>query len=203
MKAGSLDYRPMVPASGAFAFFGATSSPPTFAKIESFRRLPVGWHYGEGGPVDDAVIGRAHDLLTLFLMIGLTRTDAFVGAGREILLAAYDGDHYVGVIVEPDGTFALTHEVADQEIRDCESIGLLELKLKLLEVAKEVGSLKVARGTWSSSDSSTGRISTKYGVGSMTSASRTFEARSQWSIGNVWMPPASRFALMQEGTTRP
>lgn len=176
MTLDSLDYRPMLPP--------VVRPRGTFDKIEAFRRLPVGWHYGEGGPVDDAVIERARDVLSFLQLIGLTHTDAFAGEGGEILLTAYHFDHYLGVIVEPDGSFALSHEKGDLEIRDLERISLAELKSELLEVARGIG---IARGIWSSSDTFTSGTLTTYGAGSITSASRTFEARSQWSVANAWM----------------
>lgn len=188
--------------SGTFAFLRRASTP-TSEKIESFRLLPKGWHYGEGGPVDDLVIRSAQELLAFFSMIGLTRTDAFAGAGSEALLAAYHRDHYIGLIIEPDGTFSLNHEVAGLDISDCEGMSLSELKSALLVIAREMGLLEVARGTWSSSDFFMPRTSITFGGNSTIFASRTSGAHSQLSAGNAWTPPGHRSAIMREGTTRP
>jgi hypothetical protein len=200
MTFDTLDYRPMLPAAGGFSLLPDVMSRGTFDKVEAFRQLPVGWHYGEGGPVDDAVIVRARDALSFLVLIGLTHTDAFAGAGGEILLTAYHRDHYVGVILEPDGSFALSHEERDREVRDRERLSLAELKSELLDVARGIG---IARGIWSSSDTFTLGTLTAYGAGSITSASRTFEARSRWSVANASILPASQSVLMQGGSTPP
>lgn len=126
----------------------------TQRKIESFRTLNAGWHYGAGGPVSVDVISRAQDVYLRLLMHSLTRTDAFAGAGGEVLVAAYRGNHYVGVTIEPDGSYAMTHEIEGREEDDVRDDGLTlgDLKKRLGGIAE----------TWNMSGSSTRITSTPY-----------------------------------------
>jgi hypothetical protein len=177
---------------GTAAPLPAIPKSRTQAKIAGFRELQVGWHYGEGGPINDAAIARADEVLSFLTLIGLTHTDAFAGAGGEILLTVYHGDHCLEVMIEPDGCFGLTHERAGQEMCDHEAIDLAELKSKLLEVASEI---------WRSSASFIQSTLITCAGGSLASASRTLEAASRLSVGNVSMLPAWASAITLEGST--
>jgi hypothetical protein len=113
----------------------------TVRKIDRFRSLPVGWHYGRGGPISDSVISLTQELHRFLLQIGLTKTDAFAGADGEALLTAYHEQHYVAIVVEPTGEISVAHEVAGTDVASAEDLDLKEAKGHLLAIARDIWSL--------------------------------------------------------------
>jgi len=94
----------------------AINGTPAIAKLKSFRTLRDGWHYGRGGPISSDVIGQAESIHAFYLSVGFSLTDFFPGANGEVLATAYHKDHYIDVIIEPDGSHSLVYEVANKEI---------------------------------------------------------------------------------------
>jgi hypothetical protein len=131
----------------------------TARKIEDFRSLPVGWHYGGGGPISDSVISAVQELHRFLLQIGLTKTDAFAGVDGEVLLTAYHEHHYVATIVESTGEISVAHERAGTEVGSAEGLKVEEAKGHLLAIARDI---------WSLSVSSIHGTLTRHSEGSMT-----------------------------------
>jgi len=82
----------------------------TERKIKSFGDLPLGWHYGKGGPVGSRAIEIALAYVWTFLSLSLIEMDAFPGADGEIMVAAYHGQHSIRITVELDSSFTVSHE---------------------------------------------------------------------------------------------
>lgn len=110
----------------------------TEMKVKSFENLAVGWHYGEGGPIEPEIIARALDIYEMFLLHGLTRTDAFAGVNGEVQITAYRADHFVSVTVERSQSFTLVHELPNDTGPDRyeDGLALEQLKQRLGEVAE-------------------------------------------------------------------
>jgi hypothetical protein len=87
----------------------------SYDKIQSFGRLPVGWHYGRGGPARPNIVRIAISYLWNFLTLGFGETDAFPGVGGEIMVTAYRGRHCIEITVELDKTFVVTHEFNEED----------------------------------------------------------------------------------------
>lgn len=117
--------------------------PKTVEKIASFRHLRLGWHYGEGGPIDESVIYAAAGFFWQFFLRGFNDADAFPGAHGEVMVTAYEGDHYVEVIAETDGSVSVAYEFKDEEMCVSERISPAEATKVLTEL---VGII------WSTSD---------------------------------------------------
>src|ERR1022692_627445 len=102
----------MTAASGVFyvSIVGPAASVATARKIESYKRLPHGWHYGQGGPAAFRTIQVALGYLSMFMGFGFIETDAFPGVGGEIMVTAYRGKHCVEVTVEVDNTYTVSHQ---------------------------------------------------------------------------------------------
>ena len=79
-------------------------------KIRSFGSLPVGWRYGEGGPLQRSSIEQAIGICRLLYQHGLTHLDAFAGADGELMVAAYQDPHYIEMLIEGDGTITVIQE---------------------------------------------------------------------------------------------
>jgi hypothetical protein len=119
---------------GPAYFFGRPlASFKTLEKIKSFSSLPTGWNYGEGGPIQISVIQRAIDLYWTIVLNGVVRTDAFAGADGEILLTAYNGEHYLGIVIEQDGEMTFRHEFKDDDLKYIEADSISEIKIAIGE----------------------------------------------------------------------
>jgi hypothetical protein len=125
---------PMNLFGGPVYFFGRPlAASKTLEKIKSFSSLPVGWNYGDGGPIKISVIQRAIDLYWTIILQGVVRTDAFAGADGEILLTAYNGEHYLGIVIEQDGKMTFRHEFKDDDLTYIEADNISEIKIAIGE----------------------------------------------------------------------
>jgi len=175
----------------------ATTSTPV--KILSFGDLEVGWHYGEGGPIDSQTITAALEIYWQFFLAEFDDTDAFPGVDGEIMVTAYRGNHYVEVIVENDGTMSLSYEFEDVEMfPPLEHRPAKEIKQKVAEVAREI---------WSTSAFYT---MTTLTLGRSKIASKVWHSKTPprmeehlWFNDIVWTPQVPLSAIMQENIIRP
>lgn len=90
-------------------------------RLAEFAALPVGWHYGSGGPIPPAAIERARDAIALFAEHGFPKAEVFPSVDREVLVAGYRAERReplecVEVICGADGFADFYHEVGDEEI---------------------------------------------------------------------------------------
>lgn len=85
----------------------------TEEKINSFTALPDGWDYGSGGPLpqETANLAVLWNNFLRFVSTGLLATNAGPGSDGEIAIGASLGDHYIGVIIEPDHTVSVMYDV--------------------------------------------------------------------------------------------
>lgn len=110
----------------------------TLRKIDSFRSLPEGWHYGEGGPIDPDTADRATDIYWCLLLNNFSQTDAFPGANGEIQIVAYSDDHFISIMIEPTGEYSLVHEIGNHDAREpIETSDVNSIKAVLQEIAGE------------------------------------------------------------------
>jgi hypothetical protein len=105
----------------------------TKRKLEGFQALKPGWHYGSGGPISLNTIEVAEELYDTLLLTGLTTTNAFPGAGGEILLTGYYKDHYVGFMIEPSGEISCTYERSGAEQASADDVSLSEAREWLIK----------------------------------------------------------------------
>ena len=137
---------------------------PEIEKLNSFRTLPNGWHYGSGGPISASVVDDAATINNFLRLVGFARTNFFAGANGEILATAYRQDHYVGVMIEPSGYNSITHEVNNKEVSFIENLMLSDVKKSILTIAGEI---------WNMSALSTPATMTTLAANSMTWHLRT------------------------------
>lgn len=143
----------------------------TIKKIESFCYLPVGWNYGKGAPIELKTVKAAIEIYNFFLMLGLSRTDAFPGVDGEVMITAYHRQHYIGATIEksPNGEFiySLIHEINDEESVFIEGRTARQIREKLLKIVGEI---------WNTSGSFTLNTTIHNVVDSMRWRSKTLPA---------------------------
>ena len=158
----------------------------TAAKIESFRLLPKGWHYGQGGPLRVDVVNKALEIDSYYRQLGFTATDAFPGADGEIMLTTYRGSHCIETIISTDMRYSVTHERDDTELSAAPDVNEIAAKQTIRQIGAEI---------WRSFGLSTESTTTKGGKGSQASRSKTQRVAVFLSFSeSVWMPQRSPFA---------
>lgn len=110
---------------------------PSHSKLETFRHLPAGWHYGKGGPISADAINRAKHVVDTLAINGFTHTDVFPNEGGEVLVTAYHQEHYLSVTVEEQG-YTLNHERAGNDVSFAESLDFPTLSKSLNKIAREI-----------------------------------------------------------------
>ncbi|KWT91821.1 hypothetical protein [Candidatus Magnetominusculus xianensis] len=98
----------------------------TEAKIAGFGKIEKGWHYGEGGPIDDKVIRNAIKINNAALSYGFTETDAFPGLYGEVQFCIYHNDHYLEFMIEADDKITYVYELRDVVVDYKEDINIEE-----------------------------------------------------------------------------
>jgi len=98
----------------------------TQKKINSFKALPVGWHYGSGIAPLAKVLDLAIQLNQCAGLMGFEATDASTGIDGEVMLTVYDGDIYLEFSIEVDCSINYIREQGDKEVDSEEKISLLQ-----------------------------------------------------------------------------
>ncbi len=96
----------------------------TTNKIEEFRNLVEGWHFGEGFAPNDDTIKVAIFLNGVILNEGFTETDAFPGINGEIQITGYNDSLYVELTAEPNRLIIFVLEYEDETVVYEESLSL-------------------------------------------------------------------------------
>ena len=81
----------------------------TITKITGFRDLPVGWHYGKGGPISPSFIAQALGIVRQAEALGFQEMDAFPGAEGEVRVTIYQGDEYYEFTIEANGMISFVY----------------------------------------------------------------------------------------------
>jgi hypothetical protein len=167
--------------------WSATTSPAsrlsgTEEKIRSFSTLPAGWHYGGGRAASPEMIATAIQWHRHLIGLGFTVTDAFPGAKGEIMVTAYEGAHYVELLLDTISTVSLIHERDGKEVRSLERVTPDQAFRALGELAGEI---------WNTSDYSIESISTVNAVSLRASPSRSMMTERPLSGWPVSLESAS------------
>jgi len=103
----------------------------TIQKVRNFAKLPVGWHYGEGGPINTSFIERMEKFLSIASGWGIEEANAFPGVDGQIELTFYLGNKTFAFMFETDNSVSITEEIKGNIISDVyeQPYGVAEEKL--------------------------------------------------------------------------
>jgi hypothetical protein len=107
-------------------------------KLASFSELPVGWHYGRGGPISRPVLERAVAVAQHLIMAGFSRNDAFPGVDGDVQVTGYHGRHFISIDIMSGDRFDVRHDIGGIEHCCVEGVGWPGVKIVINEVATEV-----------------------------------------------------------------
>lgn len=166
----------------------------TVAKIQQFKKLSHGWHYGRGVAPSEETARSAGRLLIQSFALGFKETDAFPGVDGEIQLTVYQGKSYLEFTIESSGRVTAVHEEDGIEKEYAENLSFDEAVVKLKEFNNRI---------WKSSGLSITTILTAARENSRALPLRTqaTEAASQWSTRNAHCEPALPPADISIGST--
>ena len=127
---------------------------------------------------------------------GFEHTDTFPGACGEVMVTAYENDHYLEIIVETDCSFGLVYEVDGQEELAEERISQEAAFKKIDEIVGVI---------WNTCVFYTPSISTLNKTASKAWLSGTPQtpAAAQWLRWTVLTPVGDQFANMLDTSTHP
>ena len=80
-----------------------TDATKTRRKLESFMSLPVGWHYGKGGPISPEIIDLGLRTEAMLRDAGWPETDCFPGCDGEVQVTGYRPAQGLTIAVEITG----------------------------------------------------------------------------------------------------
>ncbi len=171
----------------------------TDGKIMSFERLPLGWHYGKGGPASPHMVRRARGILSLFGTIGFMETDAFPGISGEIMVTAYRGKHCVEVTTELDNSFVVTHEFDGEDRFHETGLSVLQAASALAGIIGTIVREECDTSSWSTWNITTTTIRDDSKI---LRSSHPATALEHLSFGkNVASVRAEQYALTSTGIT--
>jgi len=116
----------------------------TITKLESFRRLNAGWHYGEGIDFDANIVNSALNLHNLAVKLGFFETDVFPGVDGSIMIAIYYKADYLEFTLMRNNEIMYRRETDDVEVVEEELIAFNQAKTILEGLGQD---------TWKLSDS--------------------------------------------------
>lgn len=104
---------------------------PTERKIQGFKKLENGWHYGEGVALEQSILDNAIALHQEAIRLAFFETDAFPGFNGEVMFTIYFENHYLEFTLEPNGVVTFYREKDDEEICYQEGLSFEEAKAKI------------------------------------------------------------------------
>jgi hypothetical protein len=94
----------------------------TKQKINNFKGLPFGWHFGEGVPVRADLAEMASFFLDAASSLGIDRTNAFPGLNGEVQITLHFLEITVSFTWELDGTVTIVKDVKGEIVFDEEGL---------------------------------------------------------------------------------
>jgi hypothetical protein len=116
----------------------------TVKKLESFRSLHAGWHYGEGIAFDENIVNNALNLHNIAVKLGFFETDAFPYIDGSIMITIYHKADYFEFTLMHNNEIMYRRETDDEEVGEEAQITFAQAKSVLEELRQD---------TWRSSDS--------------------------------------------------
>jgi hypothetical protein len=178
----------MIAITASLSLFLAQSSTEkhiTITKLESFRSLNAGWHYGEGVAFDGNIVNDAINLHNLAVKLGFFETDAFPGVDGSIMIAIYHKADYLEFMLMHNNEIIYRRETDDMEVGEEESITFEHVKTILEGLSQDI---------WKSSDSYISYITTPGNRDLLPQHLRTSGTGFQLLISNAFATREEPFA---------
>ena len=172
-------------------FYTTDKTSSMINKVNGFRKLTRGWHYGEGFAPDDNTINNAIDLLKIASSYGLQDSDAFPGIEGDILILLYSNNDILEFSFECSGEIDYIRQKDKTTIDEREHLDIKNAVQVIRNFRKE---------SWKLSDYSPLDTSIPGLEGSRVEGSKTQEKKAgkhpgfRFSSGSALLSEAEAFA---------
>ncbi len=170
----------------------------TINKIYQFAELPTGWHYGDGGPIDQKMIERAHEFLLTASGLDIDEVNAFPGIDGQIELIIYNGNLTTAFVFEEDNTVSVTEESKCEIISDVYGLTCLEAEERLWKLSQKNQTIS---DSFISSYGTAEIRSLEAGLLAVLGARLIHSAESHLLQPNVYYEPTEQFASTSDTFT--
>lgn len=113
----------------------------TEQKIQNFKNLNQGWHFGEGIAPSSETIDIALGLVKEAHITGCD-VDAFPGINGEVQVTLYYDDEYLEFTVENDNSITFVHEKNGIEVCNEEGLDVSDADIRIREATKKCNYLE-------------------------------------------------------------
>jgi hypothetical protein len=163
-------------------------------KIASFAELPEGWDYGKGAPIPQETLESAFAWNSFLRAHNFFETDAFPGSDGEVVVATGYGNHYLEIIIEPDGRISVAYDVKGKQEQYFPNLSLSDALTALLKIVGQIWNVSA----YYTQINSTGEQASSLGLHFETQ-NRTGVYR--WLGWNVLNSPQQPSAPISDNTT--
>lgn len=116
-----------------FYIFDFKNASPIFKKIQSFKKLGEGWHYGEGRKFSAEVIKCAEDLAGYLSNNLFNKLNAFPGLDGEIMIKTYFPTSAIEITINSDLKANFMVETrAGEQLFESDTVSIADLKRQIL-----------------------------------------------------------------------
>jgi len=110
----------------------------TIEKVDSFAKLQIGWHFGEGAPLTERLRKKAIEFLRYAEISGIARANAFPGVAGQIQVTFYYEDSMLELNIEGDGTVTIAEDEKQEQVYFKENASETDARTKLTEFSEKV-----------------------------------------------------------------
>jgi hypothetical protein len=110
----------------------------TIEKVDSFAKLQIGWHFGEGAPPTGRLRKKAIEFLRYAEISGIARANAFPGVAGQIQVTFYHEDSMLELNIEGDGTVTIAEDEKQEQVYFKENASETDARTKLMEFSEKV-----------------------------------------------------------------
>jgi len=103
----------------------------TINKVESFKILQKGWHFGEGDAISDDYVKVGTVFLQFAELMGTQKANAFPGENGELQIAFYQDNKFLEITIEANSKITVAEDVNNKNISYEENLNLTEVIEKL------------------------------------------------------------------------
>jgi hypothetical protein len=104
------------------------------SKINSFADLQPGWDYGSGDAPSENTRNLAIQWSRRLVFLGLSKTNAMPGSEGQISVSGSLANHYIEIIINPDGTVSLDYDIDRKQESYIPNMSTIEAITKLREI---------------------------------------------------------------------
>ena len=163
----------------------------TFNKLDSFAKLPNGWRFGKGQPINSIKIEIGKLLLGIGFINGIERFNAFAGDNGELMISFYFQNRNIDLTLEVNNTFTFEEDSDDEQIEFLKNLDYSNAYDKICQFAQSIFESSTQETTTLNEEDS------RVFLSSLQQRTKVY----QYSIPNVVSPQVAQFASISPNFT--